>query len=648
MRKGSLALLALAAVAVPGLITACSSSSNSGSPQQEGGTDGSLDTGTPDTASMMETGSNPDTGSNPGADAGEAGSQMDASDAAMEAASNTDASDGAVPSPLAAVKRVLLISIDGFHQVDLTTWIAKSPSSTLAKLVGTGVQYTAAHTTTPSDSFPGMLALVTGGTPKSTGVYYDDSYDRTLYAPGPLGCTQSVGTEVVLDESIEYDSTLLFSGGINAENLPWQKDSSNNCTHVFPHNFVKVNTVFEVLKFAGFYTAWADKHPAYDILNGPSGKGIDDLYTPEINSDPNKAPAGLTNGVDIHAALATCDGSTNSLKTGAGVNDNTTCMPTTQANDDTKVQAVINWIDGKLSDGSGAAPVPTIFGMNFQGVSVGEKLPMGGYSDAAGTPSTLLAGAISHIDQSLGRMVTELTNKGLLNSTLIIISAKHGQSPIDKTKLAMEGGGHAAVLNVVDPVTYINNGNPGGDAGVDTTFGTPSSFANPNSGNNYDTNGHLQTDDVGMIWIQHSSDTTTTATIATALTTNATAIHADTPVTGASFATNINSGAPVIAMFGDPASDPVAAARAPDIFIQPNWGVIYSGSSKKIAEHGGGSPDDTHVALLVSLPGLTAQTVSTAVGTIQVAPTILHVLGLDPSKLQAVTKEGTAVLPSLP
>src|SRR5258705_9510727 len=78
------------------------------------------------------------------------------------------------------IERVLLISVDGLHQTDLAKFIADHRSSTLARLAHRGVQYTEAHTTTPSDSFPGLLALVTGGTPRTTGVYYDDSYDRTL------------------------------------------------------------------------------------------------------------------------------------------------------------------------------------------------------------------------------------------------------------------------------------------------------------------------------------------------------------------------------------------------------------------------------------------------------------------------------------
>ena len=43
--------------------------------------------------------------------------------------------------------------------------------------------------------------------------------------------------------------------------------------------------MFEVARESNMRTAWCDKHLAYDILNGPSGKGIQDLFTPEINSD---------------------------------------------------------------------------------------------------------------------------------------------------------------------------------------------------------------------------------------------------------------------------------------------------------------------------------------------------------------------------
>jgi hypothetical protein len=582
-------------------------------------------------------------------DGGSGGSDEAGSDGGAHSEAGTDAGDAGSLGPLAATKRVLLMSIDGMHEVDLVSWIAAKPSSTLAKLSGTGVVYSAAHTTTPSDSFPGTVAFTTGATPKTAGVYYDDSYDRTLYAPGPLGCggidggTALPGTEVVFDESVDFDDTQLFSGGIDVNNLPWQKDSEGNCTHVFPHNFIRVNTIFEVVKLAGGYTAWSDKHPAYEILKGPSGEGIDDLYTPEQASLISNAPKGTVNGVDIAGTLAKCDGTTNSLPV-SDLSDYTTCVPAALAYDDVKVQAIVNQIDGLLSDGSGPAPVPTLFGMNFQAVSVGEKLPVGGYvttDGGASTPSALLSSAIQHVDESIGKMVEELTKKKLLDSTLIIVTAKHGQSPIDIAKLSMESGAtHATVQTVQDPSGFIST--------VDTAFATASTFVNPNSGSTYNTNGHLTTDDVGLVWIQHSSDTTTTATVAAALKTNATAMFADALPPGTIFTSNITSGTALAAIYGDPASsDPVAAARAPDVFIQPNWGTIYSGSSKKVAEHGGGTEDDTHVALLVSLPSLKSATVKTSVATTQIAPTVVQALGLDPAQLKGVAKEETKVLPNL-
>ena len=125
--------------------------------------------------------------------------------------------------------------------------------------------------------------MVTGGSPRSTGVFYDDSYDRNLSAPGS-NCAVK-GTEVVYDESIDIDPTALDGGGgINPAALP--VDGSKGCTPVYPHSFLRVNTIFEVARDAGLYTAWSDKHPAYEIVNGPSGSSVNDLYTPEIAAVP--------------------------------------------------------------------------------------------------------------------------------------------------------------------------------------------------------------------------------------------------------------------------------------------------------------------------------------------------------------------------
>jgi hypothetical protein len=535
------------------------------------------------------------------------------------------------------VDHVLLVSVDGLHEVDVARFVASHPGSTLAALAATGVDYSDAHTSTPSDSFPGLLALVTGGTPRTTGVYYDDSYDRTLYAPGSA-CKGSPGTEVVLDESVEYDSSKLFSGGMNPANLPLTLDRHGRCVPVYPHDFIRVNTVFEVIRAAGGYTAWSDKHPAYDLVNGPSGHGVDDLYTPEVNSLITNG--GTANGVDLAGTLAKCDGTTNSLPI-AKVGDFTTCEPAVMAYDDVKVQAVVNEIDGKTSDGLHPAPVPTILGMNFQQVSVAEKLPVGGYADAAGTPSALLEGALEHVDASLGRMVGALRARHLLHRTLIVVSAKHGQSPIDRSTLAMESGGGGSTT-VTDPLGFINAADPN----VDAVFAT---FVNPNSGSSPAVHGHLQTDDVGIVWLQDQSPANVSAVVAQLDDgMNRAAMHADTLPPGTVFASSITTGDALADLFGDPTGgDPVAAARAPNAFIQPNHGVIYSGSKKKISEHGGGSEDDTHVALLVSNPGLRGRTVARHVTTTQVAPTILRALGLEPTALDAVRREHTRSLPGL-
>jgi Type I phosphodiesterase / nucleotide pyrophosphatase len=117
------------------------------------------------------------------------------------------------------VSHVLLLSVDGFHAVDLENCIAKGTCPNLKKLSEHGLTYTNATTTKPSDSFPGMLAQFTGGTSKSTGVFYDDSYDRTLYAPL---CASGPGAEVNLAENTEYNLHSIDGGksgsltGLNA------------------------------------------------------------------------------------------------------------------------------------------------------------------------------------------------------------------------------------------------------------------------------------------------------------------------------------------------------------------------------------------------------------------------------------------------
>jgi hypothetical protein len=99
--------------------------------------------------------------------------------------------------------------------------------------------------------------------------------------------------------------------------------------------------------------------------------------------------------------------------------------------------------------------------------------------------------------------------------------------------------------------------------------------------------------------------------------------------------------------FNWPGLPPSGDPRTPDIIVTPNIGVTYTGSTKKLAEHGGFSHDDTNVMLLLSNPAFVPHTVYTTVGTNQVAPSILRALGLDPQKLDGVRLEGTSALPGV-
>src|SRR5215467_499561 len=297
-----------------------------------------------------------------------------------QAATSSPGSDGKSHH----ISHVLLLSIDGLHEQDLARYIQLHPNSALAQLTHLGITYTNVSTSKPSDSFPALLSMVTGGTPRSTGVFYDDSYDRNLSAPGS-NCSVK-GTEVVYDESIDKNPNALDAGGgIDPNALPL--DGSKGCTPVYPHSFLRVNTIFEVAKQAGLYTAWSDKHPAYDIVNGPSGQGVADLYTPEI---------AATDGTRLG----------------------------TQAYDDLKVQAILNEIAGKDHTGTKTEPVPAIFGMNFQAVSVTQKLTGDGYLDSTGTPSAELQATLDHTNQSVGKILAALRTEHLFSNTAVILSAK--------------------------------------------------------------------------------------------------------------------------------------------------------------------------------------------------------------------------------
>ena len=536
-------------------------------------------------------------------------------------------------------KHVVLISVDGLHQNDLDWFVQQNPTSTLATLVKNGVEFNNAQTPFPSDSFPGMVAQATGGNPTSTGVYYDDTYNRSLLPPGTTDCVGTApGTEVTWFEAIDknlnqldagqnikglYDNipasyaliSKLDSNPINLIDSTMLPVDPSTCKPMYPHQYMRVNTMFEVAQSHGMRTAWSDKHPAYEILNGPSGKGVTEFFTPEINSM-------LSNPSDSSGPDFTKD----------NIN--------TQIYDNLKVNAVLNWAQGRTHNGS-VATVPAIYGMNFQTVSTAQKLNKSHYNDPANpgnvlvglggyvtdatsgkqVPGPVLSAALSFVDQSIGKMV-----KTADNNTVFVISAKHGQSPENRKDL-----------------TIINDGDMTG--ALDAAWNA----ANPGA------NGLVAfaiDDDGILIWLKDRSPAAVDFARNFLWNYSGTGIGSDTQgnkVTGKAF-TNaglkaIYAGADAAAFINVPVSD----ERVPDIIGIAKTGSVYAGGKlSKIAEHGGDAVNDRHVPIIVSGASVAqGVTVTSPVQTKQIAPTILSLLGLSPSSLQAVKLENTKVLPQL-
>jgi hypothetical protein len=539
--------------------------------------------------------------------------------------------------PGSSFQRVLLISVDGMHAVDFLNCANGIPTANngqpfcpnIAALATTGINYTAASTSKPSDSFPGLTAIITGGSPAYTGVYYDVAYSRNYSAPahttgngvaaGP--CTPygaATGTTTEYEEGIDIDQTKvnggapgasLTDGGINSIS-PYKlvRDPSQGCAPVWPWQFVRANSIFSVIHAAGGYAAWSDKHPAYSsVASGLGPSVLDDFYAPEINSTVIGLP-GVTTQTGVSC--------TNIVDNTADLTAWTNSFQNIQCYDALKVNAILNQIDGYNHLHTKKTQVPTIFGMNFQAVSVGQKLNektnavVGGYLDAAGTPSAALLTDFQFVDASIGAFVNELKAQGLFQSTLIVITAKHGQSPIDPNRYVPQ------LVSGTSPATLLSN------AGY-----LPASESTNGSGI-----GPTE-DDVSLLWLNSAANTDAAVALIEANASATTGVALGQIFYGPSLALNYNN----------PTNDP----RTPDIIVTPNVGVTYTGSTKKQEEHGGFSHDDTNVVLLLSNPTFKPQTVSAAVGTVQVAPTILSALGISPSALDAVQVEGTPVLPAL-
>jgi hypothetical protein len=557
------------------------------------------------------------------------------------------------------IKHVLLISVDGMHQSDLDWYVATHPHSELARLATGGAEYTNAQTPVPSDSDPGGTGLMTGADPKTLNIYYDDEYSHGVFPPGTTSCSGPVpGGNVIYDSPDDNlpavpdlvnnssgntfpsfdEGGAIYPGGIDKNpglimNLSAHPQSGLNpatypvdptsCQPIQPWDYLGVNTIFQVIHNAGMRTAWSDKHAVYTSYNGPGSNGtsIDDFFGPEIDAQAVE-PNGVPYPVD-----------------GAWTADNAA----TKQYDSYKVQAVLNWINGREHSGSGpTVGTPAIYGMNFQTVSTAEKLKSspavligpdahgnysegpslpGGYVTVDGqqVPGPLLQGALDYINNALEQMADTIRADGKSNSTAIILTAKHGQSPLNNNQLQrIDDGPIIAGVNAAWAAIHPDN----------------------------QTLVVQVADDDGMLWWLSDRSQTAAEFVKDYLWTHsAPAVnYAGQTVTVAhSGLSEIFAGTESAQYFGVSNSDP----HHPDVFAISQVGTIYTGGSK-IAEHGGANPGDRDVPLVVYAPGtIDPGQSSNGVETTQVAPTILKLLGLSPSALQAVQREGTQVLPGL-
>jgi hypothetical protein len=559
------------------------------------------------------------------------------------------------------IKHVLLISVDGMHQSDLDWYIANHPNSELARLARGGAEYTNNHTSDPSDSDPGGTAIMTGGDPGTTGVYYDVEYSHAVDEAG-AACTPgqpATGGDVVYDSPDDQLNSVpdfinpangsfpsfdeggsIYSGPGNVDtnpaaimNLTPHPQSGLNpgsypvdpatCQPIAPWDYLKVNTIFQVIHNAGLRTAWSDKHAIYSSFNGPGSNGmsIDDFFAPEIDSqavEPNGVPYPQDDDwAHIDAATKQYDGY--------------------------KVQAVLNELNGYDHSGTQKVGTPAILGMNFQTVSVAEKVDsaatitknadgtytvgpkqLAGYLPGTTTPGPLLSSAFDYVDAQLQQMVDTIHRDGLASSTAIVITAKHGQSPQDPLLLKRIKDG--PIIDAINAAWSAQMNDPNNliVAGTDDDLWQSYLSVKTQAAADFVKN-YLWTHD------------------ATATLYNNDGVNRGTVQVAHSGLAEIYAGQDAADFFGVPNDDP----RHPDVFGRVQVGVVYTGGSK-IAEHGGDNPADREVPLLVYAPGTVHPfTDGSWVETTQVAPTVLQLLGLDPSALDAVREEGTKVLPGI-
>jgi len=207
-----------------------------------------------------------------------------------------------------------------------------------------------------------------------------------------------------------------------------------------------------------------------------------------------------------------------------------------------------------------------------------------------------LTDALDFTDNRLGGLVQKLKDAGIYDSTLLIVTAKHGQSPMDPT-----------LSDKIAPATLQN--------------GTSVKFA------------FVTADDGAYIWLEDPTPE------------NVAQAKSDLLAYKPARIAEIFAGLEVYQHgFGDPRLDP----RVPDLVVRSEIGVIYaSPTASKNMEHGGINPDDLSVAMFVHNPEFKAATMKDLVYTRQIAVTALLALGAPVTELDGAQADGTVALPGL-
>ncbi|KAJ6102005.1 hypothetical protein N7486_004432 [Penicillium sp. IBT 16267x] len=422
-------------------------------------------------------------------------------------------------------KQVVYLSFDGMHQSDLVKYIEMYPNSTFASVVDSSVVFNNAKASKPSDSFPATIAPFTGASARVSGVYWQVTWAKDLYPPSS-NCSGPIGAQADWSQVIDLNASSITGGNtFNLSAVPMKLNSWGVCEPLFPHDYLRVNTVFG--------------------------------YFPE-----NAAVAS-----NLEDQLAW---------------------------DDLHWSALANVTAGHYVNGTGSIDF-SIIGSNFNSFTWAQSSGSG-YANGSTLANPIfspnLTATLHAADAKLGAFIEQLKDAGKLESILLIVSSKQGQSPVDES-----------TLTLIDPQLVIDA------TGVNVSL--------------------LTSSDVGLIWLEDGHDAVTAKT-------NLLAKAEELNIV------NVLAGDEVWEYgFGNPRLDP----RAPDVIVLAKDGTLYESGATE--DHGAWFPDDLDVPLVFYNPTFTHANISLEVRTTQIASTILAALGLPLAQLDGWRAEGSPVLPFL-